>query len=381
MQRVFYFLSIFFISLFVNAQVFNQAISDETQRVDSVINLLVEYENFGPKPTGSAALVETLEWIVNKYEYYGYNPAIDTFKVGSNESYNIIIEKQGSDLNQWMIIGAHFDSVDESPGANDNGSGVITTLQIARIIKDLNPKIGVRIINFGAEEQGFIGSSHYVKNTLSSSDSILLMLNLDQLGGTKGKDNSKIYCEQDDDISPSSNNALSSLMTDTLSKIISIYTNLNPVISDAYSSDYVPFENEGMVITGLYQESDYSDHYHSSTDLVSNMDVDATVEVIKGALAATLYFSRMDGFVSVNEIVDYNYELIPNPANNYFTITNITSPVFVEIYGVQGNLILAKQVCPNDQIELFDLHSGLYTVSISDKSKDFRMHSKLIIAR
>ena len=266
-----------------------------------------------------------------------------------------------------MIIGAHFDSVDESPGANDNGSGVVTTLQVARIIKDLNPKIGVRIINFGAEEQGFIGSSHYVKNTLSSSDSILLMLNLDQLGGTSGKDNSKIYCERDNDINPLSNNVLSSLMTDTLSKIISLYTDLIPVISDAYSSDYVPFENEGMVITGLYQESDYSDHYHSSTDLVSNMDVDATVEVIKGALAATLYFSRMDGFVSVNEIVDYNYELIPNPANNYFTITNITSPVFVEIYGVQGNLILAKQVCPNDQIELFDLHSGLYTVSISDK--------------
>ena len=303
MQRVFHFLNIFFISLFVNAQVFNQAIADETQRVDSVINLLVEYENFGPKPTGSPALVETLEWIVNKYEYYGYSPVIDTFKIGSNESYNIIIEKQGSDLNQWMIIGAHYDSVEESPGANDNGSGVITTLQVARIIKDLNPKIGVRIINFGAEEQGFIGSSHYVKNTLSSSDSILLMLNLDQLGGTSGKDNSKIYCERDNDINPLSNNVLSSLMTDTLSKIISLYTDLIPVISDAYSSDYVPFENEGMIITGLYQESDYSDHYHSSTDLVSNMDVDATLEVIKGALAATLYFSRMDGFVSVNEIV------------------------------------------------------------------------------
>ena len=91
MQRVFHFLNIFFISLFVNAQVFNQAIADETQRVDSVINLLVEYENFGPKPTGSPALVETLEWIVNKYEYYGYSPVIDTFKIGSNESYNIII--------------------------------------------------------------------------------------------------------------------------------------------------------------------------------------------------------------------------------------------------------------------------------------------------
>ena len=381
MQNVFHFLSIFLISLSVNAQIFNQAIAGETQRVDSVINLLVEYENFGPKPSGSSVLVETLEWIVNKYEYYGYSPIIDTFKIGSIESYNIIIEKQGADSNKWMIIGAHYDSVDESPGANDNGSGVITTLQIARVIKDLSPKIGVRIINFGAEEQGFIGSSHYVNNTLSSSDSILLMLNLDQLGGTRGKDNSKIYCERDDDTNPSSNNAMSYLMTDTLSKIISLYTNLTPVISDAYSSDYVPFEDDGMVITGLYQESDYSDHYHSSTDLVSNMDVDATEEVVKGALAATLYFSRMDGFLSVNEIVDYHHELIPNPANNYFTITNVISPVFVEIYGMQGSLIHAQQVCPNDQIELFDLNNGLYTVSISDQSKDFRMHSKLIIAR
>ena len=216
-------------------------------------------------------MVETLEWIIENYKDYGYFPIIDTFKLGSIESYNIIIEKQGSIPNQWIIIGAHYDSVEESPGANDNGTGVISTLQIARIIKDLNPRIGVRIINFGAEEQGFIGSSHYVRNTLAPSDSILLMLNLDQLGGTKGEDNRKIYCERDDDVNPLSNNLPSSLMTDTLAKIISIYTDLEPIISDAYSSDYVPFEDDGIIITGLYQESDYSDHYHKSTDLVSNI--------------------------------------------------------------------------------------------------------------
>jgi hypothetical protein len=201
------------------------------------------------------------------------------------------------------------------------------------------------------------------------------------LGGTKREDNSKIYCERDDDINPSSNNAMSSLMTDTLSNLISLYTKLTPVISDAYSSDYVPFENEGMIITGLYQESDYSDHYHKSTDLVSNMDVDATVEVIKGALAATLYFSRMNGFTSVNKLVDHHYELIPNPANNYFTITHIYSPVFVEIYGMQGSLIHSQQVCPNEQIELFDLPNGLYTVGISDHVNNLKIHTKLIIAR
>ena len=61
MQRVYHFLAVLFISVFVNAQVFNQAIADEIQKVDSVINLLINYENIGPKPTGSPALVETLE--------------------------------------------------------------------------------------------------------------------------------------------------------------------------------------------------------------------------------------------------------------------------------------------------------------------------------
>lgn len=381
MQRVYHFLAVLFISVFVNAQVFNQAIADEIQKVDSVINLLINYENIGPKPTGSPALVETLEWIVENYKDYGYVPIIDTFKLGSIESYNIIIEKHGSISNQWIIIGAHYDSVEESPGANDNGTGVISTLQIARIINDLNPRIGVRIINFGAEEQGFIGSSHYVRNTLPSTDSILLMLNLDQLGGTKGEDNRKIYCERDDDLNPLSNNLPSSLMTDTLAKIISLYTNLEPIISDAYSSDYVPFEDDGLTITGLYQESDYSDHYHKSTDLVSNMDVEATIEVIKGALAATLYFSKMEGFLDVHELANNSYGLNPNPAKNYLTISNISSNVFVELYDMQGNFIKAQEVCPNDQIELFDLSNGLYTVSISDKTKGYTIYTKLIIAR
>jgi hypothetical protein len=381
MQRIYHFISIILFAFTASAQLFNQAIADETQKVASVLNQLIAYENIGPKPTGSPALVETLLWITNNYESYGYVPIIDTFKIGSNESYNIIIEKKGTNSNQWIIIGAHYDSVEESPGANDNGSGVIATLQIARIIRDLMPKIGVRIINFGAEEQGFIGSSHYVKNTLLTSDSIILMLNLDQLGGTKGEDNSKIYCERDDDTNPSSNNAMSSLMTDTLSNLISLYTNLTPVISDAYSSDYVPFENEGMIITGLYQESDYSNHYHKSTDLVSNMDVDATVEVIKGTLAATLYFSRISSFINVNKAVKNRFFLYPNPADNYLKISGIIDPVSVEIFSTQGRKLLSQEALPNEQIELFRLSSGLYTVSISDHSNNFKIHSKLIIAR
>ena len=94
MQRIYHFISIILFAFTASAQLFNQAIADETQKVASVLNQLIAYENIGPKPTGSPALVETLLWITNNYESYGYVPIIDTFKIVSNESYNIIIEKK-----------------------------------------------------------------------------------------------------------------------------------------------------------------------------------------------------------------------------------------------------------------------------------------------
>ena len=57
------------------------------------------------------------------------------------------------------------------------------------------------------------------------------------------------------------------------------------------------------------------------------------------------------------------------------------SNVFVELYDMRGNFIKAQEVCPNDQIELFDLSNGLYTISISDKTKGYSIYKKLTIAK
>jgi len=380
MSKVYLYFLTFLSAQLCVAQVYDLDIANETIRVDSVVEKLIQFESLGAKPTGSPALKKTLEWITAQYKRYGYDPKIDTFKLNSNEAYNIIIEKKGKKPNHWIIIGAHYDSVSESPGANDNGSGVIATLEIARIIKNLSPQIGIRVINFSAEEQGYVGSSHYVRNTLEPLDHIQLMLNLDQLGGTKGEDNSKIYCERDEDQTPTNNNIESALKTDTLARLISLYTSLTPIISMAYGSDYVPFETDSMVITGLYQESDYNDYYHQSSDRVINMDVNATKEVIKGALAATLYFSRIPTTVGAPQVYQDKFRLYPNPCKGFFSIPNLEGGAHLQIFNQLGQLLIEKDIQPHIPVNVSQLPVSLYTVSIYEYRNDRRSRSSIIIA-
>ena len=81
-----------------------------------------------------------------------------------------------------VVLGAHFDTVPNTQGANDNGSGVATLLTVAREAVGRNYPFSLRFIAFGSEEVGLFGSRHYV-DTLPQAerDRIVAMLNFDAL--------------------------------------------------------------------------------------------------------------------------------------------------------------------------------------------------------
>jgi aminopeptidase YwaD len=381
MQRILTSLGFLAILLSAQAQVWEYRIAKEAQRVDSIEQIISELQRIGIRVTGSTAFDSATQWVVNKYTQLGYAPVIDTFTYGTKNSYNVIIEKPGSQSDAWIIIGAHLDAVSISPGANDNGSGVAATLEIARILKNVDCKVGVRIINFGAEEQGLHGSNHYVNNTLSATDNIQLMLNLDQLGGTLGQNNTRIKCERDVDDNPSTNNALSSLKTDTLGRLINLYTTLIPVQSNAYGSDYMPFQNAGYVITGLYQES-VDPNYHSANDKLENMDIAATTEVIKGAVAATLYFARINTSANISQTSNLISRLYPNPASNWVKIIGGDKGInYVILTNAFGQQVMSTELTSDNVINIQNLTNGLYSVSIYNAHNSVLLQSRLIIAR
>ena len=97
-------------------------------------------------------------------------------------SQNVIAEKPGS-ADVVVVIGAHYDTVPDSPGANDNGSGLATVLTVASELAGEPLPFTLRVVLFGAEEEGLHGSIFYV-DSLSDEERepIQAMLNFDALG-------------------------------------------------------------------------------------------------------------------------------------------------------------------------------------------------------
>ncbi|CAM3932007.1 M20/M25/M40 family metallo-hydrolase [Kibdelosporangium persicum] len=87
-------------------------------------------------------------------------------------SYNVIAERPATfhnPDNKVVMVTAHYDSVPGSPGANDDGSGTVLCLELARVLRHLPTNKAVRFALWGSEEYGLIGSRYYV-NQLSEPD-------------------------------------------------------------------------------------------------------------------------------------------------------------------------------------------------------------------
>ena len=103
---------------------------------------------------------------------------------------NVVAELPGQ---QWpqehLVIGAHHDTVSGSPGGNDNGSGVIALMEVARILGEWcrasgqAPGRSIRFVSFSAEEQSLQGSTAYVDASYISGPTAKprLAINLDEL--------------------------------------------------------------------------------------------------------------------------------------------------------------------------------------------------------
>ena len=115
----------------------------------------------------------------------GNGPVTATIRLEyTEESRNVIADKPGTAGDgRVVVLGGHYDTVPNVPGANDNGSGIATLLTIAREIAGREYPFTVRFIAFGAEELGLYGSNYYVDQISDEEiDSTVAMLNFDALG-------------------------------------------------------------------------------------------------------------------------------------------------------------------------------------------------------
>lgn len=96
------------------------------------------------------------------------NLAIKAIVKPNTDDYNVIADSKGGDKNHVVVVDAHLDAI-YGAGMLDNASGSATILDIAQMMKNVNPRNKLRFIWFGGEELGLLGSTAYI-NSLSPSD-------------------------------------------------------------------------------------------------------------------------------------------------------------------------------------------------------------------
>lgn len=97
-------------------------------------------------------------------------------------SWNVSAEWPGDPDAPIVIISAHYDSHDITPGAFDNAAGTAVVLECARLMRNISSKCTVRFVVFSAEEIGLQGSKAYVAQHAAELSSIRFLLNADGLG-------------------------------------------------------------------------------------------------------------------------------------------------------------------------------------------------------
>lgn len=177
---------------------------DTARQIEADVRHLAE--NIGERNMHTPGTMDqTVRFLTNRLEELGYSPELQSYtlsrRIYAGESAeNIEVEITGSEQPEKVVlIGAHYDTVPHSPGANDNGSGVAVLLALAEAFANADfPNKTVRFLFFANEEPPFfqtedMGSFAYAKMARERGDDIEKMIALDGLGYYSSEPNSQVY--------------------------------------------------------------------------------------------------------------------------------------------------------------------------------------------
>jgi len=128
------------------------------------------------------------DYIRAQLETAGYEPELERFEVRGRECANVVVERAGgAKSEEIVVVGAHYDAVPPSPGADDNASGVAGLLALARHFADGEPDRTLRFVFFANEEAPHfhtdaMGSLRHARQARADGEQIVAMISLEMLG-------------------------------------------------------------------------------------------------------------------------------------------------------------------------------------------------------
>jgi len=162
--------------------------------VDSnrIKNDLLFVEGIRHRTTGLAHLNATRDSLQNLYKALGLYFEKQTFSFSGSTGQNLIGSLPGTATAEKVVVAdAHYDTVNNAPGADDNGSGTVGVMEIARLLSRYPSKKTQRYIGFDLEESGLVGSLNYVASGIPAGEQIEGVFNFEMIGYWSEEPNSQ----------------------------------------------------------------------------------------------------------------------------------------------------------------------------------------------
>lgn len=368
-------------------------INNILEAVDSnrLWNNLLNIEGIRHRTSGLTHLNSVRDTLINNILNSGTQLTVDNFNFGSDVGKNIIGRLPGLlDEKSTFIIGGHYDTVINSPGADDNGTAVAAVLEALTVLSDYKFKNSIEFIFFDLEEDGLFGSKNYTDVHLSKNNykDILGVLIIEMIGYYTNEKNSQIiptgFCSLFPDLCDSINaqqnkgNFLINVANTNSNSLKSIFDlNANTFVPelrvlslstpgfgfttpDLRRSDHAPFWDNGLKALMLTDGANFRNfNYHSLNDVSSSLNKQFFTRSAKATIATLINLAEPinAGFVESDyfslittvenndlSIKDFNlYQNYPNPFNpstvfNYYL--SASGYVLLKIYDVLGNEII-----------------------------------------
>lgn len=134
------------------------------------------------------------QYISHQFETMGLEVTREKVEYEGTQSYNILGHKHGDmDANGLFVLAAHYDSVPDSPGADDNASAVAALLEIAHNLSQTSMKNPLIFSAFTLEEYGFLGAKNFIARDPQRKNRISGMISLEMVGFKNTEPGSQSY--------------------------------------------------------------------------------------------------------------------------------------------------------------------------------------------
>lgn len=224
------------------------------------------------------------------------------FQVRGRTHQNLILNLpplRGKTTSAPILIGAHYDAVPGTPGADDNATGVAVLLELAKAFAAEPLNYPVRLVAFDMEEYGLLGSQEYATQLKQQQQPLRLMLSLEMLGYCNSAPGSQRYPAGLQYFYPNRGNFIA--LIGNLSTIPDLIRLSLSIRKAGTPSEWLPVPNKGLMVrqTRLSDHSPFWDrgyrammvtdtafmrnpHYHQPTDTIETLDLDFLTGVCRG---------------------------------------------------------------------------------------------------